>query len=223
MQSDLCYIPLDHQIGIVVLIFCQSRQVRLSYVDELMFREERRQILLQQFFFHCRCERCLDDDDVRRTALKRFKAATHQIQFPPFQDRQMSAFKCPREACTKALHGITVSGKEIVEPSDDSENGETPTIRCNDCGAAYDESESLTARRMIGLHQAALRDELDKISDPDEHNQRCRTMLQAQAKYFHPTNTLRIETVFRFALASTTDEDKAAAALLSVEHASRAR
>ena len=39
------------------------RDVRIAYIELLAPTEERQQLLAENYYFKCRCERCLDDYD----------------------------------------------------------------------------------------------------------------------------------------------------------------
>ncbi|XP_073950793.1 histone-lysine N-methyltransferase SMYD3-like [Choristoneura fumiferana] len=148
-------------------------QIRISYIDLMNTPYERQTELLDNYYFLCQCERCMDD----------------------VQIRTVHAAKCLNVQCGNTVNIPWKKNCRLVrKPAMDSETEPVDTndvIRCSECGTKYGEKHVEEFVRAMEITEQHLRDMKDaSVAYVDI----CQYCLERQTS-LHPLNVLRAQTL----------------------------
>ncbi|XP_061715999.1 histone-lysine N-methyltransferase SMYD3 [Cydia pomonella] len=164
-------------------------QIRISYIDLMYTPYERQTDLLENYYFLCQCERCLDETQIRTVhAAKCLNSECKNTVNIPWKN-------CPlvRKADTKHVNGNSVNG----DTNGDTVNGENKVeelpdiIRCDECGTKYTDKHVEDFQRAMDITEEHLKVMKDaSVAYVDI----CQYCLSRQGA-LHPLNVLRAQTL----------------------------
>ncbi|XP_063392698.1 histone-lysine N-methyltransferase SMYD3 [Cydia fagiglandana] len=173
-------------------------QIRISYIDLMYTPYERQTDLLENYYFLCQCERCLDETQVRTVhAAKCLNVECKNTVNIPWKD-------CPlvRKADSKHVNGDSVNGDSNGDTVNGDSNGDTvngenrveelpDVIRCDECGTKYTDKHVEEFQRAMDIteeHLKVMKDAAVAYVDI------CQYCLSRQGA-LHPLNVLRAQTL----------------------------
>ncbi|XP_063547740.1 histone-lysine N-methyltransferase SMYD3 [Cydia strobilella] len=173
-------------------------QIRITYIDLMYTPYERQMDLLENYYFLCQCERCLDETQVRTVhAAKCLNVECTNTVNIPWKD-------CPlvRKADSKHVNGDSVNEDSNVDTVNGDSNGDTvngenrveelpDVIRCDECGTKYTDKhveDFQQAMEITEEHLKVMKDASVAYVDI------CQYCLSRQGA-LHPLNVLRAQTL----------------------------
>ncbi|XP_075988833.1 SET and MYND domain containing, class 3 [Anticarsia gemmatalis] len=183
-------------------------QMRISYIDLMKTPYDRQTELLQNYYFLCQCDRCMDENQIKyaHAAVCLNKQCDQPVNIPWKEDCQLV-----RKPEKKTENGETDNRILDEEKTDFSEEklesdgkSDTDAIHCRECGTKYTEKYiDVFVKTMEFTHVHLQNMERASVAYVDV----CQYCLDRQAGVLHPLNVMHAATL-----------DHAFDALIQVQH-----
>ncbi|KAF9795392.1 hypothetical protein SFRURICE_004764 [Spodoptera frugiperda] len=171
-------------------------QMRISYIDLMKTPYDRQTELLQNYYFLCQCDRCIDENQIKYVhgAICLNKQCNEPVSIPWKEDCLLAR----RPEKTEVNEPSNSRPEKIEENSTDldkiEENGvdDKDTLHCKECGTKYTEKHvDVFVKTMEFTHLHLQNMERASVAYVDV----CQYCLDRQEGVLHPLNVMHAQTL----------------------------
>lgn len=172
-------------------------QMRISYIDLMKTPYDRQSELLQNYYFLCQCDRCMDEDKIKYVhgAICLNKQCNEPVSIPWKEDCQLvrKPEKKDEENEESKTEKVDENTEDLSkEVSENSVDGKEDTLHCKECGTKYTEKHAdVFVKTMEFTHVHLQNMERASVAYVDV----CQYCLDRQEGVLHPLNVMHAQTL----------------------------
>ncbi|XP_026728745.1 histone-lysine N-methyltransferase ASHR1 [Trichoplusia ni] len=172
-------------------------QMRISYIDLMKTPYDRQTELLQNYYFLCQCDRCMDEKQIKHVhgAICLNKQCEEPVTIPWKENCQVVRIPTTKSEgngiSTDSQNGeestISLNTKDVIENGEDKD-----TVHCKECGTKYtDKHVDVFVKTMEFTHVHLQNMERASVAYVDV----CQYCLDRQEGVLHPLNVMHAQTL----------------------------